>query len=140
LRIEHGVHCKRNSLEAGRAAQDDKVHLEIAKEEIIYFETDVRYGTLLLCEGLNHSGGLGQEDDQFHLRVEDIGRGVDGEVARAQHRLPDWAALFNGEVLVAQLDWNRPGWRGDVLQAQSGQGVADEGFELGCGACFQQLL
>ena len=25
LRTEHGVHCKRNSLEAGRAAQDDRV-------------------------------------------------------------------------------------------------------------------
>ena len=41
---------------------------------------------------------------------------------------------------MAQFDRDRSGRCGNVLQAQSGQGVADEGFELGCGAGLEQFL
>ena len=40
---------------------------------------------------------------------------------------------------MAQLHWNRPGRRGNVRQAQSGESIADEGFELGRRAGFEQL-
>ena len=85
------------------------------------------------------SGGLGEQNDQLHLRVQNFGGGVDGEVAGALHRLPHRAAGFNGEVLVAQFYGNRARRRGDVLQAQTGQGIANEGFKLRGGAGLEEF-
>jgi hypothetical protein len=81
-------------------------------------------------------GGLGEEDYQLHLGVQEVGGGVDGEVASAFDGLPVGAGLLDGEVLVAELDGDRAGWGGYVLQAEAGQGVADEGFDLVGGAGF----
>ena len=67
---------------------------------------------------------------EFHLRVEDFGRCIHREVPCALNRFPHRPALLDGKILMAQLNRNRPRRRGNVLQAQSRQGVADQGFEL----------
>ena len=58
------------------------------------------------------SGGLGEENGQFHLGIEDFRRGVDGEVTGAADGFPDGAAHFDGEVVVFELDGQGAGVTG----------------------------
>ena len=85
------------------------------------------------------STGLGQQDDEFHLRVAQLGRGVYREVAGAFHRFPRGAAALQAEVLVAQLHRDGARRRFHVGHADAGKRLPDQRFNVRRGACLGQL-